>query len=293
MKAVKNRTELDGMRQAHVRDGVALVRWLVWLEGEIGRNPHTEITIADKLTEFRQLGDHFRGLSFGNISGYAANSAVGHYSPQPDTTPTLHPDNILLIDSGGQYCDGTTDVTRTLALGEPTAAHKRIFTTVLQSLIRLTTATFPSGTTGQQLDALAREPLWRDGLNCRHGIGHGVGSYLNVHEGPHGVSSQNRVPFEPGMVTTIEPGVYFEGSFGVRLENMVVTVSAETTSFGDFYKFETVTLCPFDLKLVDVDRLTTFERDWLKCYHQRVFTTLTPFLTPDEQLWLRHTTRPI
>ncbi|MEZ4709884.1 MAG: aminopeptidase P family protein [Caldilineaceae bacterium] len=293
LKATKNATELAGLRQACLRDGAALVRWLIWLEDAIGNAPHTEITVAAKLAEFRSLGEHYRGLSFGTICGYRANSAVGHYSAQPETTPAIYPAGILLIDSGAQYMDGTTDVTRALTLGAPTVDEKRVFTTVLKSHIRLATAIFPAGARGDQLDALAREPLWRAGWNCRHGIGHGVGHFLNVHEGPQRFATNNRVAFAPGMVTSNEPGVYFEGRFGVRLENLLVTIPHSTTEFGEFYGFETVTLCPFDVELVEPTMLEQAEKTWLNQYHQRVYNELAPHLSAYEQAWLRHKTQPV
>ena len=257
MKAIKNATELDGIRQAHVRDGVAMVRWLYWLDGALAAAEHTEITIGEKLEEIRRHGDHYRGLSFGTIAGYAAHGAIGHYKAQPATAATLKSKSVLVIDSGAQYLDGTTDVTRTISLGSPTADEKRAFTRVLQSHIRLATAHFPQGTTGAQLDALARGPLWQEGWECRHGIGHGVGHYLNVHEGPPRFSKTGTAPIEPGMVLTIEPGVYFEGRFGIRIENMVITVVRDTTEFGDFYGFETVTFCPIDLELIELPLLSS------------------------------------
>ena len=293
MKAIKNHVELEGIRKSQIRDGVAMVKWMHWLDGQIGRVSHTEITVADRLTEFRWQGEYFQGLSFGTICGYQANSAIGHYSSKPETVPTLKPEGILLIDSGGQYLDGTTDVTRTLTLGNPTPEEKQVFTLVLKCHIRLAGITFPKGTRGVQLDAIAREYLWREGWNCRHGIGHGVGSYLNVHEGPQRFSTDNNVVLELNMLTSNEPGVYFEGKFGTRIENLLVTVSKASTEFGEFYGFETVTLCPVDLDLVDVSLLTLDERSWLNRYHQKVYEELEPFLSSQERDWLQHETRKI
>lgn len=293
MKAVKNKTELDGIKQAHIRDGVAVVKWMFWLDQQSVDIVHTEVTVAEKLAEFRSLGENFQGLSFGTIAGYQANSAVGHYSPQPDTTPIIKPEGILLIDSGGQYLDGTTDITRTLTLGYPTPKEKHALTLVLKALIKLSKAKFPKGTKGSELDAFAREPLWQQGWNCRHGIGHGVGTFLNVHEGPQRFAPGNSVPFEPGMVTTNEPGVYFQGKFGFRLENVLITIPVETTEFGEFYGFETVSLCPIELDLVEASRLNSEEKAWLNEYHQLVYKTLTPFLTQEEQAWLQYETRKI
>ncbi|UCD40668.1 MAG: aminopeptidase P family protein [Chloroflexota bacterium] len=293
MKAVKNEVELEGLRQAHIRDGVAMVKWMYWLDQQGENFQHTEITVADKLTEFRSQGEYFQGLSFGTISAYQANSAVGHYNPQPETTPTLRLEGIFLIDSGGQYLDGTTDITRTLSLGGATDKQKQVFTRVLKGLIRLSRARFPKGVKGNELDAITREPLWQQGWNCRHGIGHGIGSYLNVHEGPQKFAVGNKTPFEPGMVATNEPGVYFPGKFGCRIENVLVTIPDEATDFGEFYGFETITLCPIDLELVDDSLLTEGEVSWLNEYHQWVFDTLSPFLSQEEKEWLEQETRSI
>ncbi len=293
LKAIKNATEAAGLRRAHIRDGVALVRWLIWLEEAVPSQYHTEITLGEKLADFRGKGDHYWGESFGTITGYGANSAVGHYSPQPETTPTVRPTGLLLSDSGGHYLDGTTDVTRVVALGPPSAEERQVYTLVLKCHIRLATVRFPQGTTGSQLDALAREFLWREGWNCRHGIGHGVGFFLNVHEGPQRFSTDNRVALEPGMLTSNEPGVYFAGKFGVRLENLLLCVADTTTDFGDFYRFETLTLCPFDLRLVDVSLLDEQEKIWLNGYHSAVYTALSPLLDPTERAWLEKATRTI
>ena len=293
MKAIKNATELDGIHQAHVRDGIAMVRWLQWLENEVATGVHTEVTVAAKLEQIRSQARHYQGLSFGIIAGYAANGAIGHYKPEAATAATLEPRSVLVIDSGSQYLDGTTDVTRTASLGTPTPDERRAFTRVLQSLIRLSTAQFPQGTTGAQLDALARGPLWQEGWECRHGIGHGVGHFLNVHEGPPRFSKTGTAPIEPGMVLTIEPGVYFEGRFGIRIENMVIVAARETSEFGDFYGFETVTFCPIDLALVDFSLLSRDEIAWLDSYHRLVFDTLAPHLAPDEREWLRRETRQV
>jgi len=293
MKAIKNETELAGMRQAHLRDGAAVVRWMHWLDQVDFNEVHTEITLADRLTTFRADGEYFQGLSFGNISAYKTNAAIGHYSPQPETTPRVHAEGLLLADTGGQYLDGTTDITRVVSLGAPTDEEKLVFTTVLKSLIRLSRAHFPKGTQGCMLDAIAREPLYQQGWQCRHGIGHGVGHFLNVHEGPQGFSPLRAAGFSPGSVTTIEPGVYFEGKFGVRIENMVITIPAETTEFGEFCAFETITFCPIDLDLVNVSLLNEEERTWLNDYHQETYAKLSPLLNKEERAWLQHETRAI
>lgn len=290
LKAIKNETETGGLRRAHIRDGVAVVKWMHWLEQAVQTEAHTEISLADQLTQFRSEGDHFRGLSFATITGYQANSAVGHYCPDPATTPHIHPTGILLSDSGGHYLDGTTDITRTLSLGNPTPRQRHIFTTVLKSLIRLTSATFPKGTTGAALDAIAREPLWHEGWNCRHSIGHGIGAFLNVHEGPQRLAPGCNIPLEKGMAVTVEPGVYMEGVFGVRLENVLLVREKKAPTFGNFLGFETLTLCPIDTHLIDTERLTTDERAWLNTYHRHVDQTLAPHLSAKEQRWLRHKT---
>jgi Xaa-Pro aminopeptidase len=293
MKAVKNEVELEGLKQSHIRDGIALVKWMYWLDQHSWEVAHTEVTIAEKLAEFRSQGEYFQGLSFYTISAYQANSAVGHYSPHPDTTPTLKPEGILLIDSGGQYLDGTTDITRTLSLGGATVEERSVFTRVLKGLIRLSEMKFPKGVKGSELDAFAREPLWQQGWECRHGIGHGIGSFLNVHEGPQRFAKGNKIPFEPGMVTTNEPGVYFPGRFGCRIENVLVTNLVESTDFGEFYGFETITLCPIDLELVELSILNEAEVTWLNEYHQWVYETLAPFLSQEEVVWLKHETRRV
>ncbi len=293
LKAVKNGVEVEGFRRAHLRDGVALVRWLIWLEEAVKSESHTEISLGEKLAELRSRGQRYRGESFGTITGYGPNSAVGHYSPRPETTPFVRPAGLLLSDSGGQYEDGTTDITRTIALGPPSEEARQVYTTVLKCHIRLATARFPQGTTGSQLDVLAREFLWREGWNCRHGIGHGVGHFLNVHEGPQRFNTDNRVALQPGMVTSNEPGVYFAGKFGVRLENLLLCVADSTTDFGDFYCFETLGLCPFDRQLVDSSRLDTREIAWLNNYHRRVYDSLAPLLNPAERAWLQEATHTL
>lgn len=294
LKAVKNQAEIEGMRQAHIMDGVAVVKWLYWLEHNLAAiNTYTEITLAEKLTEFRNLASTYVGTSFNSIIGYQANSAVGHYNAQPETTPHIQPAGILLADTGAQYLNGTTDITRTISLSAPTTEERHVFTVVLKSLITLSRAEFPAGATGGQLDTLAREVLWRYGYMCRHGIGHGIGAFLNVHENPPRLSRGNNVAVEPGMLTTIEPGVYFEGKFGVRLENVVLTVSQETTEFGEFLGFETMTLCPLNLDLIELDLLTEDERIWLNDYHAKVYEILSRLLSADEEIWLKKQTRPI
>ncbi|MCA9836790.1 MAG: aminopeptidase P family protein [Trueperaceae bacterium] len=293
LKAIKNMGECASHRRAQLRDSVALVRWWMWLEEAIASSQQTEITVAQKLDAFRAQGDYFREPSFSTIVGYGANSAVGHYKAYPETTPTLKAEGILLVDSGGQYLDGTTDITRTFSLGKVSPWQKQVFTTVLKSLICLSRLEFPQGTKGDQLDAIAREPLWQRGWECRHGIGHGVGHYLNVHEGPQRFSKTNDVVFQPGMLSSNEPGVYFEGEFGVRLENLLLCEIRQTSDFAQFLGFETMTFFPFDLSLLAPELLTLSEIEWLNDYHARVLTALTPLLLPAEQKWLEAKTRPL
>ena len=293
MKAVKNPIELDGIRRMHRRDGAALVRWLYWLDQHVAEGKHTEVSVADKLEEFRSHLDCYQGMSFHTIAGYEANSAIGHYQSNAINAPVLQPRGIFLIDSGAQYLDGTSDITRTISLGQASSQEKQAFTQVLKCHIRLATARFPKGTKGIQLDALAREPLWRQGWNCRHGIGHGVGCFLDVHEGPPRFNETNMTEIEAGMVLSNEPGVYFEGRFGIRIENMLITVPAENTEFGEYLKFETVSLCPIDLDLVEPARLEAEEIAWLNAYHTHVRDTLSPLLNEAEKSWLWRETRGI
>lgn len=293
LKAQKNETELQGIRQAHVRDGAAMVKWLYWLDQHIGKQEYTEYTVMEPLYDLRSRQQHFQGLSFHPIVGYQANAAICHYRPEAETALTIKPQGILLVDSGAQYLDGTTDITRTLALSAPTSQQKQDFTLVLKGHIDLAMAKFPKGTTGAQLDILARQPLWNHGYTYYHGTGHGIGHFLNVHEGPQRIHIRNYVPLEPGMVCSNEPGLYRTDQSGVRIENTLVVVPAEETEFETFYQFETVSLCPIDLELVDPSLLEQKETEWLNAYHQRVYDTLSPFLTGEERAWLRHETREI
>jgi Xaa-Pro aminopeptidase len=296
-KAVKNEAEIAGFKAAHVRDGVAMVKFLRWLESEVPRGEVTEVKAAEKLEELRSRQPLFRGLSFRTISAYAGHAALPHYSTSPETDVPLRPEGIYLIDSGSQYLDATTDITRTVALGPPTEEQRDRLTRVLKGLLSLTRASFPRGTAGKQLDTLARLALWEVGLNFGHGTGHGVGAFLNVHEGPQAISYYRciGVPLEPAMVTSIEPGYYKEGEYGLRLENMVLVVKDEVRSAGAsvFYTFETLTLCPIDLRLVKKEMLTPEETGWLNSYHQKVRERLTPFLEPKETAWLEKATRPL
>jgi Xaa-Pro aminopeptidase len=289
MKAKKNEVELRGAAVAYRRDGVALTRLLHWLATtDVSRE--NELSVSDKLEYFRSDLDDYRGPGFETIVGYGPNSSVGHYKLNRDNPQGLAPDSLLLIDCGAQFPQGTTDTTRTVTLGRPTPEHRQTYTTVLKSLIMLSSATFPTGTTGKRLDALGRFHIWSNGWECRHGIGHGVGSYLHVHEGPQRINKTNEVAFEVGHVNSNEPGVYFEGEFGVRLENVIATVPAGSGVFGEFLRFETLTLCPFDPRLIDVSALTVHEIEWLDSYHQRVVEELGPLLPDDVKEWLVRTT---
>jgi Xaa-Pro aminopeptidase len=295
MKAVKNAAEQEGFRKAMIRDGVAMVRWLKWLEGEMAAHPTgttlTEISVSDKMEALRAEQPLYRGLSFDTIAGYEAHGAIVHYEATPETDAHLQPKGLVLVDSGAHYQDGTTDITRTIALGLLTEEQRRVYTLVLKGHIDLQMLHFPDGATGTQLDAIARRPLWQVGLNYLHGTGHGVGAYLNVHEGPH----QIRMEWKPtklraGMTVTDEPGIYLEGRFGVRIENMLLVVPAEETECGRFLKFETLTLCPIDLKPIVWELLSGEERQWLDDYHRMVYDRLAPCLSADERSWLRGVT---
>jgi Xaa-Pro aminopeptidase len=298
MKARKNAAEIRGMREAHLRDGVAMCRFLSWLEASVGKKEITEISAADRLEEFRSEGKNFRGLSFRTISGYAAHGAIIHYSVTPQTDVRLRPAGIYLVDSGAQYLDGTTDITRTLMLGgKATPEQKDRFTRVLQGHIRLGRARFPQGVTGGRLDVLARSALWEAGLDYNHGTGHGVGSFLNVHEGPRSISSakDTGLPIEAGNIFSNEPGYYKPGGYGIRLENLVLVkengVSGENGL--PYLEFETLTLCPIDIRLVDKRLLDREERDWLNGYHKEVLNRLSKHLDSRERAWLRRACAPI
>lgn len=290
-KACKNPVEVEGMRQAHIRDGVALVRFFAWLD----RQPPgsvDELTAAATLEGFRQLGNHFMGPSFDTIAGFGSNGAIVHYRASAASNKVLQGDSLFLLDSGGQYRDGTTDVTRTIAVGTPTEEQRHHFTLVLKGHIALATARFPEGAFGAQLDAFARMPLWQEGKDYDHGTGHGVGSFLSVHEGPQRISKISRVPLKPGMILSNEPGYYKTGAYGIRIENLVAVQELGGMESGKpLYGFETLTLAPIDRRLVEPALLTQMERDWLNAYHARVRDTLTSLL-PDaaEREWLEAAT---
>ena len=291
MKAVKTEAEQNGFRRAMVRDGVAMVKFIKWLE----ENPNqTEISVADKLETLRSEQPLYRGLSFDTIAGYEAHGAIVHYEATPETDIPLSQKGFLLLDSGAQYQDGTTDITRTIAMGALTEEQKKVYTLVLKGHIDLQLLHFPDGATGTQLDAIARQPLWQHGLNFMHGTGHGVGSYLNVHEGPHQIRMDWKpAPLRAGMTVTDEPGIYLEGRFGVRIENTLLIVPAEETECGRFLRFETLTLCPIDTKPIIKEWLTKEEMEWLNGYHECVFRSLSSHLTSEEKAWLRRATASI
>ncbi|KZV50612.1 Xaa-Pro aminopeptidase 2 [Dorcoceras hygrometricum] len=319
-KALKNPVEMEGLKNAHIRDGAAVVQYLAWLdnkmqeiygasgyflESDIDKKHQlkarklTEVSVSDKLEEFRASKEHFRGLSFPTISSVGPNGAVIHYSPEAETCAELDPNSMYLFDSGAQYLDGTTDITRTVHFGKPTAHEKASYSAVLKGHIGLGNAIFPNGTTGHVLDILARLPLWKDGLDYRHGTGHGIGSFLNVHEGPHQISfrpAARNVPLQPSMTVTDEPGYYEDGKFGIRLENVLIVKEADTKfNFGDkgYLQFEHITWAPYQNKLIDVSLLVPEEIKWLNNYHSRCREILAPYLNTSEIEWLRKATEPI
>lgn len=294
MKAVKNKVEQDGFRAAMLRDGIAMVKFLAWLKPAVEAGGQTEISLDERLTALRAEQPKFKGISFDTIVGYEAHGAIVHYEATPETDVPIESHGLVLIDSGAQYLDGTTDITRTIALGELTEEQRRVYTLVLKGHIQLDRCRFPAGACGSQIDALARAPMWREGYNYMHGTGHGVGSYLNVHEGPHQIRMEWRpAPLQAGMTVTNEPGIYLEGKFGVRIENTLLIVPAESTSFGDFLKFEALTLAPIDTAPIVLEMLSTEEREWLNNYHRRVYESLSPYLEGNEKEWLRKATLPI
>ncbi len=292
LKAIKNATELAHIENAMLKDGVALTRLYRWLDKTLEERSVPEAEVAEKLAGFRAQQGDYHGESFGAIVGYNSNGAIVHYSPTPETCANIKKEGILLLDSGGQYMDGTTDITRTTALGTPTAMQKRDYTLVLKGHIALSNLQFPHGTKGIQLDAFARQHLWSQGLNYGHGTGHGVGFFLNVHEGPQGFATSITTPrgstiLEPGMFTSNEPGFYKTGEYGIRIENLIVTEVASKTDYGTFLKHRTVTLFPIDTKLIDIDLMEESEKKWLNDYHKEVFEKLSPRLEADEVEWMR------
>ena len=307
MKTVKNETEIAGFRSAMLKDGIAMVKFLKNLEffaeqsgkaeqriENLEGEPLTEIGVDEMLTAFRAEQPLFRGISFDTIAGYQAHGAIVHYEATPETDATLKPEGLLLLDSGGQYLDGTTDITRTIALGPLTEEQKRVYTLVLKGHIQIELCKFPSGSSGTQIDILARKDMWREGLNYLHGTGHGVGTYLNVHEGPHQFRMEWKpAPLVAGMTITDEPGIYLADKFGVRIENTLLITPYKETEFGKFLQFESLTLCPIDKKPIMKEMLLKEEIDWLDAYHQRVFDILSPHLSEDEKKWLRDACAPL
>jgi Xaa-Pro aminopeptidase len=294
MKAIKNETEIAGFRSAMLKDGIALVKFLRWLKPAVEAGGQTEISIDKELTRLRAEQPLFRDISFDTIAGYNAHGAIVHYEATPKTDIPLEPHGFLLLDSGAQYVDGTTDITRTIALGPVTDEMKRIYTLVLKGHIQLELAKFPDGATGTQIDALAREAMWREGLNFLHGTGHGVGSYLNVHEGPHQIRMEYMpAPMHAGMTVTDEPGLYLAGQFGVRHENTLLIKPYMHTVFGDFLQMEPLTLCPFDTEPIIKELLLPEEIEWLNNYHKHVYEVLAPHLEEEDKKWLEQATTAI
>ncbi len=289
LKACKNETEIEGFRNAMKKDGIALVRFLIWLEKQLAGNKRvTEIDVSDKLRELRSQQNYYFSESFSTIAGYNSHAAIVHYSATEESNAVLSRKGILLIDSGAQYFDGTTDITRTIALGPVSNEIKKDYTNVLKGNIQVSLAKFPQGTVGTQLDILARLFLWKEGQNFLHGTGHGIGHFLNVHEGPQNIRmNYNPTPLVPGMVTSNEPGIYKAGAYGIRIENLLLTIHDKTSDFGEFYGFEVLTLCPIDTKLIDWSLMTEEEIQWLSNYHQMVWNKLSPDLSDKEKAWLK------
>ncbi|MDY6226691.1 MAG: aminopeptidase P family protein [Clostridium sp.] len=295
LKAIKNEVEIANWEVSQVRDGVAMVKFIKWLKSNIGKEKITEISASERLTAFRAQGDNYKGDSFGTIAGYKDHAAMMHYSATEASEYELKPEGVFLVDSGAQYLDGTTDITRTFILGPITEEEKRDYTLVLKGHIALASAKFLRGTTGINLDVLARRPLWNYGIDYKCGTGHGVGFFLNVHEGPQGIRPEgNSVALEPGMIITNEPGVYKEGKHGIRTENtLLVEKDFVSEEFGEFYKFRTISYCPIDLEGVNVEMLSPEEKDWLNDYHSMVYEKLSPYLNEEEKEFLKYETRRI
>jgi Xaa-Pro aminopeptidase len=293
MKAVKNPGEIESIRKAMLKDGVALTRFFCWIEHNLDSVPMSELSLSEKLNHFRSEQDYFLGASFSSIVAYKEHGALPHYSATSETDSVIGSDGILLVDSGGQYLDGTTDITRTIVFGRPTERQKRDFTLVLKGTINLPMAKFPAGTKGSQLDILARKALWENGLNFGHGTGHGVGFCLNVHEGPQSISpaaTDGKTSIEAGMLISDEPAIYREGEYGIRIENLILCYEDEETEFGKFLRFHTVSLCYIDKNLIDFSMLDKKEIDWLNFYHSEVYEKISPYLSREEKEWLREKT---
>ena len=294
LKAVKNEAEIRGYRSAMLKDGIAMVKFLKWLKPAVQAGGQTELSVDRKLTSLRRQQPLFRDISFDTIAGYATHAAIVHYEATPETDIPLEPHGMILIDSGAQYQDGTTDITRTIALGPVSDYEKHVYTLVLKGHIQLAMCKFPKGAAGTQMDILARSAMWREGLNYLHGTGHGVGSYLNVHEGPHQFRMEwMPAPFVEGMTVTDEPGIYLPDRFGVRIENTMIVEKYKTTEFGEFLQFDPLTLCPIDTAPIDVSMLSDEEVEWLNSYHRRVYDAIAPHVSMDEREWLREATKEI
>lgn len=294
MKAIKNKTELEGFRTVMQRDGIAMVKFLYWLSHTAGKEAMTEFSIGEKLRGFRAEGKNFVGESFGSIVGYKENGAIMHYSAAKEASKEVTNIDTILVDSGGQYLEGTTDITRTFALGTASNQFKTDCTLALKGMIQLSMVKFPKGTRGVQLDALARMPLWQEGKDYNHGTGHGVGSFMNVHEGPQNIrKDMNFQELIPGMVLSNEPGFYYENHYGIRHENLIAVREAETTDFGTFFDFETLTICPFDRKVMDINLLTSPEKEWLNNYHSWCKEKLENDLAGEVKVWFLEQVKPL
>jgi Xaa-Pro aminopeptidase len=293
LKAIKNEVEIKNLKWCEIKDGLAMVKFIKWLKNSVDKEEITEISADEKLEGFRREQEGFVGPSFNTIAGYKEHAALMHYKAKKESQYTLKNEGLFLIDSGGQYYDGTTDITRTIVLGKLTEEEKRDFTLVLKGFIALSSVKYLYGATGSNLDVLARQPIWQYGLDYKCGTGHGVGFFLNVHEGPQSIRPTNHVILEKGMIITNEPGIYLEGKYGIRIENMMLALEDEKTEFGQFMKFESITYCPIDLSGINKELLTESERQWLNHYHQEVYTKLAPYLNEEERVWLREETREI
>lgn len=298
-KAVKNKTEVANEKEAHIKDGVAVTRFIYWLKHHIGKEPITELTVTQKLDEFRQMGEHYLGQSFDPIAAYGAHGAIVHYEPTSETDIPLQAENFLLLDTGGQYLEGTTDITRTIALGMLTDEQKKYYTAVLRGNLNLAAAKFKYGCHGINVDYLAREPLWEMNMDYNHGTGHGVGYLLNVHEGPNSIRYKELSPhpenqvLEEGMITSDEPGLYLTGKYGIRIENLMACKKSAKNEYGQFMEFETLTLVPYEVDAIEPTLMAPKEIERLNAYHERVYNTISPYLTGDEKEWLYRVTRPM
>ncbi len=293
LKAIKNDVEIENMKECQIKDSVAMVKFIKWLKDAVNNEEITEIAAEQKLEGFRKAQEGYMGTSFDTIAGYQEHAAMMHYKANEETQFMLKNEGLFLIDSGGQYYDGTTDITRTIVLGNLTDEQKRDYTLVLKGFIALSAVKYLHGSTGANLDILARQPIWQHGIDYKCGTGHGVGFFLNVHEGPQSIRNNNHVPLEKGMILTNEPGIYLEGKYGIRIENLMIVAEDEKTEFGQFMNFETITYCPIDLAGINVEMLTNSEKQWLNNYHQEVYTKLALYLNEEERGWLREETKEI